>query len=453
MCGFDTRAEKDKEHIAFGQTHIRHCGMAYIWTVFLLLIFILLAGMGFDAARVYVAAHQLQNAADAAALAGARVVKTSSQDDARQQAMDIASLNSVLGQPVLLNANTDNYDPNNGDIIIGIYNRSSKTFTPTTTDPNAVKVIAKRTADSLNGSLSLIFARIINVNTIDISRDAIAIVELFGDGLITLEDDCSKPGLDFSGASGELTVNNGNIQINSYADNSGKAQPDVNANAINIACSTAAGFLPPDITQYNQPTHPDPLASIQPPPIGPDLSPTHTETHGQNTVTVVDPVTTGTFSEGGYFSGGINGAGLDSLILNDGVYIVDGVGLKGNFTANNAMIYIKGPNPDGTGGTGQIDLIGNESITITPMTSGEYRGIAIYQDRANSNTPSNGINGSDGLNIQGTIYLPAVDLLLTGTPGTFGNQIIVNTLQIKGRVNINVNYTGAYGVYRSFLVK
>ncbi len=74
-----------------------------------------------------------------------------------------------------------------GDVVVGRYNRLTRTFTPTTEIPNALKVVARRTEDSLGGPVSLNFGPIANVDTVNISRLAIAIATGgTGAGLIAL---------------------------------------------------------------------------------------------------------------------------------------------------------------------------------------------------------------------------------------------------------------------------
>ena len=62
--------------------YFKRRGIAYIWVAAVFLILALLVGLVLDVSRIFYVAHQLHNAADAAALAGARVVKID-QDEAR----------------------------------------------------------------------------------------------------------------------------------------------------------------------------------------------------------------------------------------------------------------------------------------------------------------------------------------------------------------------------------
>lgn len=56
--------------------HVRHRGVALIWSAILMMLMILLIGLSLDTAKVALVNHQLHNAADAGALAGCRIVKT-----------------------------------------------------------------------------------------------------------------------------------------------------------------------------------------------------------------------------------------------------------------------------------------------------------------------------------------------------------------------------------------
>jgi len=433
MFKFSTTEQKRQRGV-FVQTDIKRRGIAYIWAAIFLIIFILLAGLSFDAARAFVAAHQLQNAADAAALAGACLVRVS-EPNARQKAIDIAYENFVIGARVRLDKNEDNADPDNGDIIVGIYDRSSKTFIPTTTDPNAVKVIAKRTEDSLNGSLPLIFGPIAGVNDVDITRSAIAVsIGTTGAGLITLDKCC---GLTTDGTKVSLDVNNdGAIQINADGHCSKYVKfascPDITAAAFNVVdisftdvCLNDADF--PDGVNAGVPRIEDPLC-----PGGPGSLPCLPEP-----------------------SAGIHHTGLtikngETLTLEPGVHIIDGgliVNNGGTLIANNVMLFIQ---------TGILDVKGQ--IIITPPESGTYEGVAIFQSRSNPEEASIGSSsGSSGIYVEGTLYFPNNTLSVTSNDATtlVGNQLIVGCLELIGNSSFIINYDGRNPVpaLKSFLVR
>src|SRR5688572_17202630 len=131
-------------------------GMALVWFPIVGLVVIGLIALAGDSAYVYLVGHQLQNAADAAALAGAAKVKDS-EEEAYAAATRLALANKAAGANVLLAPNPGNGA--GGDIVLGFYDVEEDTFTPTLDNPNAVQVVARRTTGSPGGPLPLIFGQ------------------------------------------------------------------------------------------------------------------------------------------------------------------------------------------------------------------------------------------------------------------------------------------------------
>src|SRR5262245_31196750 len=137
-------------------------GIVNIWLIACGLLFAALTGLAIDTGFCVLVLSQLSAAADAGALAGAQHVRTN-QTTARSAAHDFALANKAARQPVALNLNPVNNT--NGDIVIGKYNASNNTFTPTTTDPNAVKVTANRTSSGIDGQVQLMFGPAFEVDS------------------------------------------------------------------------------------------------------------------------------------------------------------------------------------------------------------------------------------------------------------------------------------------------
>ncbi len=123
--------------------------------------------------------NQLQNAADAASLAGARDLDGTAAmfPVARQSAHDLGYQNQATLQPVNLDLNVAN-DPS-GDIVLGRWDFSTQAFTPAgPTMPsyqvNAVQVQARRTAQE-GGSVATFFASFLGHPSQDISAHGIAV--------------------------------------------------------------------------------------------------------------------------------------------------------------------------------------------------------------------------------------------------------------------------------------
>jgi len=118
--------EKSDKRNSSKSRHSMRNGVVCVWVVVVLLLLVTPVGLALDMGKVILVANQLQNAADAAALAGARIVKVS-QDQARQNAMNIALENFADGQSVQLASNQSN-NPD-GDIVVGRYDLKTHIFT------------------------------------------------------------------------------------------------------------------------------------------------------------------------------------------------------------------------------------------------------------------------------------------------------------------------------------
>src|SRR5829696_5785542 len=105
----------------------------------------------------------LQTAADAAALGAA--MKLPSEANARALALDLAAKNTPSGLGQVTKA---------ADVVIGTYNKETKAFTPSSTNVNAVRVYAKRTAANGNASPSYL-GKIFGLNNPDLQAVATAV--------------------------------------------------------------------------------------------------------------------------------------------------------------------------------------------------------------------------------------------------------------------------------------
>ena len=118
-----------------------------------------------------------------------------------------------------------------------------------------------------------------------------------------------------------------------------------------------------------------------------------------------------------------------------------------SITGNGVLIY-------NTGG-GTINLTGTGTISLSPMTTGAYAGITVFQDRADSAAAT--MSGGSNVNNSGTFYFPDAALTLSGGSGVgqVGSQFITKSLTFSGTGGINVNYAwhGREHVCRSALVE
>jgi hypothetical protein len=147
-------------------------GVVIIWTAFFLLVMLGFVAIGIDVAKLMATRTQLQNAADAAALAGASAMSPADgkilPDTAIVRAQAIAALNKAFSKepvPIILAA---------GDISFP--------------DEQSVQVTVRRNA-ALGGSMITHVAQVVGVKSLDVKATAVARAEPVGepcDGIVPM---------------------------------------------------------------------------------------------------------------------------------------------------------------------------------------------------------------------------------------------------------------------------
>ncbi|MCI0460167.1 MAG: pilus assembly protein TadG-related protein [Gemmataceae bacterium] len=128
------------------------------------------------------------------------------------------------------------------------------------------------------------------------------------------------------------------------------------------------------------------------------------------------------------------------LVLQPGIYYLEqGIRLQGDvqLIGTEVMIYNAGS------GTNNIDLGGQGTWSLTPPTSGTYKGISIFQSRNTISQETTSIlRGNGGAGVTGTMYMPTTKVRLTGNgTQTLGSQFITRTLELDGQGNFTVNFS------------
>jgi hypothetical protein len=155
----------------------RNRGIATIYIALILVALLAFAGLAIDLGYMYVAKTQLQNAADAAALAGASQFSELTSSDtiqlnARNQAISFASKNYSTKIPVtILSDSTNDFSAAN-DITVG--NWDGTTYIRGKIPINAIEVRTRRTPDSPDKQVSIFFGRIFGWDKMSASAVAIA---------------------------------------------------------------------------------------------------------------------------------------------------------------------------------------------------------------------------------------------------------------------------------------
>lgn len=425
----------------------RRKGVVLLWVVLLMMVLIGMVGLTCDYVRVRLIIQQLQHAADAGALGGAMRVRVDTLDLAREWAFQAAGYNHANIDPITPDPNASNAAE--GDIVIGWYHRASRTFVPTLVGVDAILVRTHR-PDLGAPAVGLLFGPLFGASTASLGRRAIA-MNILGTGaaILALNDDPNRKAPTFTTqGTCEVNVTNGSIWVNS--PNSGAIKADSGSASISCPdfniCSPDAAF-PSKFNlegNFNQPVpyKEDPLLSIRNDTFDPvgftfgdggddDVSvPLQTVPAGVNVV--LQP---------GYYPAGIQLAADATMTLTSGVYVIggNGVDIRGgaNFIAHEVLLYVTGNKANAC-----FDIRGGGIVQITPMTSGRYANVSLFQDPTLQRAAQ--INGQAGMHLEGTIYVPGAQLWLTGTADSFGNQLIADTILLSGNQPINIDYKGAF---------
>lgn len=420
-------------------------GIALVWAAMMILVMLLMVGLGIDMGKLAYNVHQLQNAADAAALAGAQVVR-SDPGRARDLALQFALANYAEGQPVEIDRNDENDEA--GDLVFGYWNKNTRVFTATSGNYNAVKVVARRT-DMAHGPVALIFGSLVGINTAEISREAIATAfSSAGAGIIALAT--NGLGLQFQGNPGRVICENGFVQVNSESSSACSANGRQGREALLCEGVNVCGGVNSTFASFTQDGEPitinegadpvdDPLED-EPRPGTPGGTP------GPE-VYNIPRTQSGTTLNPGYYPNGLSFQGNATYTVNPGYYILGGgLSISGNCTINAqyCQFYIEG---------GAVSLTGTADVNIRPpgdnpvnWVDGEpvidgALGVSIWQ--ADSNTSEAKMAGTNnGDNIKGCVYFPKNLVEVGGTNFAAGEQLIAYRVRIHGTGDMYINYDG-----------
>ncbi|HET9491389.1 MAG TPA: TadG family pilus assembly protein [Methylomirabilota bacterium] len=145
-------------------------GTVLILTLILFLVIIAMGGLAIDTVHLIAVRGELQKSMDSASLAGAGNLgfNDSAFPTARLAAQQYGALNPWHGGPVNLNLNTAN-DPS-GEIVLGIFDATDQTFTPSL-DGTMVNAVRCRYATPVQNY----FMGLLGFPTATVSAEAIAI--------------------------------------------------------------------------------------------------------------------------------------------------------------------------------------------------------------------------------------------------------------------------------------
>ena len=412
-------------------------GQAIVLAALMMMTLLFFVGLAVDAGQLYVAKRTEQEAADAAAFAGAIVLyKGGSQPPslatvtaAIAQATFVASLNGYVngvGQTTV----TVNSPPTSGlyandvnHVEVTITRRIQTALVPAQAVFNPVTARGVAGAETYNNGYALIaLDSTCTANTVTVAPNMN--IHLYGGGMLV--NSCSSTAMSGFTAGQD-------IQICPLA-----GCPANGAFPIDVVGGTSGQFFPAAIpVNTGIAPLPDPFAGY-PKPLCCAGLPVNSTGYGGNTAFA-----------------GVWTTQPDGLNLCGGIYILKGPGLGGDIGRDTtpgrtdpntglpcdgrSLIFNTMSNYPLSGGScSQIGRSGNHPILLRPMLTGLYKNFQIYQDPAC--TVDVQIGGNQDLDAGGTIYIPNAAIHLNGNPATIdGGQLIAKRLDIQNG-NLNITY-------------
>ncbi len=371
-----------------------------------------LMGLGTEAGYWYFRQRQLQTAADLSAFAGAVALRNGQTSGSAEVTAEAEVTNFNINGTAVANA-----PPTSG----------------THQNPQSMEVILTETQPRF-------FSQFFDSSTLKVTTRAVATYDDGAPACILALDKSAGKSVWFQGSS-VTTLLGCEVMANSVAGNAvevdGSAQlttPCINAVGgvtLNNSNVTLTGCPAP---RTNLPPAVDPYAGISAPAVlGPCVDGTY------NNVGVISPLH--------YCKLDLKG----TILLNPGVYIIDGGAFKINASAN---VSINPAAPaDAVTGLGvmfylmnhaTVSFNGTATINLAAPTTGIYKGILFMADK---NTQGTGdavtINGNASSKLVGALYFPTQIVSFTGNYSSLNKciAIVSQQVQLSGNSDLNSDCT------------
>ncbi len=396
-----------------------------------------MAAMTIDVGLAYVARRDMQNAADAAALAGAdAILEGQSSVLAANAARDLALQNG--------------YDNAAADVTVTI--NVPPTSGPHSGDSDFIEVIIAHPIDTVLASA------VGKTTPFDVSARAVAGIDRTPKpySIITLSETACQS-MQFNGQvtltiADAGTLTNAECTVDAFSTN-GTINVATAANHVvggwNMTGQSGDVSLPPSRAGHFD----DPLIGVPvpTPTSGPQRDcPTFQGQPGEVTLEpgvydcpTFDPSGNNwklEFLEGDYLiTGGIDINNGD-VTFGPGLYFLQGAGLiiTGNsvVSGDGVTFYID---------EGQVTLTGTSDTQLTAPTSGTYEGIVIFQNRDSTTTVN--MSGDAIADGWGAVYAAGAQIRLVGnTDSNSLHQFISDTFLMEGNSTITIDFSNGFSV-------
>jgi Flp pilus assembly protein TadG len=386
-----------------------------------------MAALAVDVGNLWTARRRMQNAADAAAMAGVDAISVgetgSSVTDAAQ---DAAAQNGFT--------NGSTTTTSTSPVSVAVYNPPTSGFYQGLS--TAVQVVVSQPQPTY-------FMRVLGWTQVPVSTTATALA--IGSGSCIFGLDPSATGAITIDGTASLTsscgVYDNSSSSTAYTVSGGGTVSSTFIGVVGGTNVNGGGVTP---TTTGIPHFGDPLAWVTQP---------SSSSYSCSNYKATDLTNAGTVSPG-TFCGGIKITG-GTVNFSPGLYIIDGGGIQitgGTITGNGVTFFLTGANnqngaPSSYGGV-QINSTStvNLSAPCVATGGGQTLGMLFFQDRTITNGVGSVINGSSASTYNGALYFPTTSLSYSGNSSQGGYTLLVaDTLTINGTTNLGNDESACMG--------
>ena len=387
-------------------------GVVAVFTVLMLPVLIGALALAVDIGFWYVTNRSAQNAADAAAIAGAHEILN---DNAGR--VETAALSGALA---------NGFSAADGDTITVNNPPTSGTYSG---DDSAVEAVVSRKPE-------LFFATIFITDPPLVAARAVAQVVNRGDTacLVALESS-AKDAFEIKG-NAEVTATSCQVQVNSTDEKALNADGNAVLNADGICVvggydGDEDNFSTTPETQCTQ--FSDPLAGLEARSLDGLTEFEKTKVKKDTTLTP------------GIYDGGIEVTAGATVTFEAGLYVLrdGGIELKGNasLAGDGVTFYL-------TGDDAKLDFTGGSEVQLSAATTGDLAGILFFQDRDAEEGLEHKFTGGADMQMEGVLYFSTQDVEFKGNAsgeGTAPLTVIARRFEFTGSssFNFSADYSGS----------
>lgn len=367
------------------------------------------AGLAIDAGYLQLLKSRMQTAADAAALGGAQEYGMNGAAGVTAAAKGDAALNGFT-------------DGAHG-VTVTVNNPPATGYS--TADPSAVEVIVTQNAatfflSTVGLSSATVSAR--SVAKLASSPFCIYVLDPAGSGSFSLTN-----GVGVTSSCGLMVDSNNN---RAFTANGGASLTATQISVVgNYSISNGASVSPTPTAHAGAMA--DPLATLQPPPVGACLQ---TNYSIGNTTTITIPP--------GTYCGGITIGNSANVTFSPGNFVLLGGGLNwggGSTIAGDGVTIYN--TFDATHPYGSIQMNNGAHVTLSAPTTGPLAGVLIFQDRSIVSNTGASLAGGAHLNLTGALYFPTTSLDYSNGVSAPYTLLVAKTISFSGGVKISSDYS------------